>query len=114
MSSTTPISRRLTVAAPAHAITISRAAEILGEDEELLWDLATDMEKTVAWPAPADLAPHAAAVPGELADRPAESIQIGHADMWVKLDSTLLIGARNRGTRPASGGCRKVFPRGPA
>jgi hypothetical protein len=36
--------RRLTVAAPAHAITISRAAEILGEDEELLWDLATDME----------------------------------------------------------------------
>ena len=36
--------RRLTVAAPAHAITISRAAEILGEDEELLWDMATDME----------------------------------------------------------------------
>jgi hypothetical protein len=32
------------VAAPAHAITISRAAEILGEDEELLWDMATDME----------------------------------------------------------------------
>ncbi len=32
------------MAAPAHAITISRAAEILGEDEELLWDLATDME----------------------------------------------------------------------
>jgi hypothetical protein len=32
------------VAAPAHAITISRAAEILGEDEELLWELATDME----------------------------------------------------------------------
>ena len=36
--------RRLTVAAPAHAITISRAAEILGEDEELLWELVTDME----------------------------------------------------------------------
>jgi len=32
------------VAAPAHAVTISRAAEILGEDEELLWDMATDME----------------------------------------------------------------------
>jgi len=32
------------VAAPAHPITISRAAEILGEDEELLWDMATDME----------------------------------------------------------------------
>jgi hypothetical protein len=31
------------VAAPAHAITISRAAEILGEDEELLWDMVTDM-----------------------------------------------------------------------
>ena len=30
--------------APAHAITIRRAAEILGEDEELLWDMATDME----------------------------------------------------------------------
>ena len=34
----------LVVAAPADAITISRAAEILGEDEELLWDIATDME----------------------------------------------------------------------
>ncbi len=32
------------MAAPAHAITIRRAAEILGEDEELLWALATDME----------------------------------------------------------------------
>ena len=31
------------MAAPAHAGTISRAAEILGEDEELLWDMATDM-----------------------------------------------------------------------
>jgi hypothetical protein len=30
------------MAAPAHAI--SRAAELLGEDEELLWDMATDME----------------------------------------------------------------------
>ena len=29
--------------APAHAITIRRAAEMLGEDEELLWDIATDM-----------------------------------------------------------------------
>jgi hypothetical protein len=36
--------RCLTVAAPSHAITIRRAAEILGEDEELLWDMATDME----------------------------------------------------------------------
>jgi hypothetical protein len=32
------------VAAPAHATTIGRAAEILGEDEELLWDMAIDME----------------------------------------------------------------------
>lgn len=32
------------MAAPAHAITIRHAAEILGEDEELLWDMATDME----------------------------------------------------------------------
>ena len=32
------------MAAPAFALTISRAAEILGEDEELLWDIATDME----------------------------------------------------------------------
>jgi hypothetical protein len=30
-------------AALAHAITIRRAAEMLGEDEELLWDMATDM-----------------------------------------------------------------------
>ena len=34
----------MTVAAPAHAITISRAAEILGEDETLLWEIASDME----------------------------------------------------------------------
>jgi len=32
------------VAAPAHAITIHRAAEILREDEELLWDIAMEME----------------------------------------------------------------------
>ena len=32
------------MAAPASAVTISRAAEILGEDEEFLWDMATDME----------------------------------------------------------------------
>jgi hypothetical protein len=32
------------MAAPASAVTISRAAEILGEDEELLWDMADDME----------------------------------------------------------------------
>ena len=31
------------MAAPAHAITIRRAAQMLGEDEELLWDIATDM-----------------------------------------------------------------------
>lgn len=32
------------MAAPGHVFTISRAAEILGEDEELLWDLADEME----------------------------------------------------------------------
>jgi hypothetical protein len=32
------------VAAPTHAIAIRRAAEILGEQEELLWDIATDIE----------------------------------------------------------------------
>jgi hypothetical protein len=32
------------VAAPTHATTIGRAAEILGEDEELLWNMAIDME----------------------------------------------------------------------
>jgi hypothetical protein len=37
-------SRLMTVAAPAHAIMISRATEIRGEDEKLLWYLATDME----------------------------------------------------------------------
>jgi hypothetical protein len=31
------------VTAPAHAITIRRAAEMLGEDQELLWNMATDM-----------------------------------------------------------------------
>jgi hypothetical protein len=32
------------MAAPSHAVTIGRAAEILGQDEELLWDLADQME----------------------------------------------------------------------
>ena len=32
------------MAAPASAFTISRAAELLGEDEELLWEVATEME----------------------------------------------------------------------
>lgn len=32
------------MAMPASAVTVSAAAEILGEDEELPWDLATDME----------------------------------------------------------------------
>lgn len=32
------------MAAPSHAIAIRRAAEILGEDKELLWDVATDVE----------------------------------------------------------------------
>lgn len=32
------------MAAPTHAFTISRAAEILTEDEELLWDLAINLE----------------------------------------------------------------------
>jgi len=31
------------LAAPSNAITIRRAAEILGEDEDLLWEMATDM-----------------------------------------------------------------------
>jgi hypothetical protein len=31
------------MAAPATAFTISRAAEILGEDEELLWEVVTEM-----------------------------------------------------------------------
>jgi hypothetical protein len=31
------------MAAPSVAFTISRAAEILGEDEELLWEMVTDM-----------------------------------------------------------------------
>jgi hypothetical protein len=32
------------MAAPAHAVTIARAAQILHEDEQLLWDLAMDMD----------------------------------------------------------------------
>src|SRR5262249_40683798 len=36
--------RRLKMAAPGHAITVHRAAELLGEDDELLWDMATEME----------------------------------------------------------------------
>ena len=36
--------RRLSTAARASALTISRAAKILGEDEEFLWDMATDMK----------------------------------------------------------------------
>ena len=32
------------MAAPAYAFTIDRAAEVLGEEEELLWDLALEME----------------------------------------------------------------------
>ena len=32
------------MAAPGHMFTISRAAEILDEDEELLWDLADSPE----------------------------------------------------------------------
>ena len=31
------------MAAPSHAVTICRAAEILGEDEELLWDMVDNM-----------------------------------------------------------------------
>src|SRR3982074_1307963 len=37
-------SRRLIMAAPGHVFTISRAAEILGQDEQLLWDLAGSLE----------------------------------------------------------------------
>lgn len=32
------------MAAPSYAFTIGRAAEILGEDEELLWEVAEEME----------------------------------------------------------------------
>ena len=32
------------MAAPAYVFTIARAAEILGEDEQLLWDLAECLE----------------------------------------------------------------------
>ena len=32
------------MAAPAHAFTIGRAAEILSQDAELLWDLAINLE----------------------------------------------------------------------
>jgi hypothetical protein len=32
------------MAAPSSAFTIGHAAQILGEDEKLLWDIATDME----------------------------------------------------------------------
>jgi hypothetical protein len=32
------------MAAPSRAFTIGRAAEILGEDEELLWDLADSLD----------------------------------------------------------------------
>jgi hypothetical protein len=39
-----PRARRLIMAAPSYACTISRAAEILGEDEELLWDVAMEVE----------------------------------------------------------------------
>jgi hypothetical protein len=38
-----PVARAAS-ATPTHAVTIRRAAEILGEDETLLWDMATDME----------------------------------------------------------------------
>jgi hypothetical protein len=34
----------LTVVASVHAVTISRAAEILGKNETLLWEMASDME----------------------------------------------------------------------
>jgi hypothetical protein len=37
-------SRRLTMAAPSNAFTISRAAEIIGEGEVLLWEVAIEME----------------------------------------------------------------------
>jgi hypothetical protein len=32
------------MAAPAHAFTLARAAQILDENEQLLWDLAVNME----------------------------------------------------------------------
>jgi len=37
------------MAAPASVVTIRRAAEILGEDEELLWNLAMEMEPEDGW-----------------------------------------------------------------
>ena len=35
---------RLTMAAISHLFTIRRAAEILGQDEELIWQVSDDME----------------------------------------------------------------------
>lgn len=35
---------RLTMAAISHVFTIRRAAEILGQDEELIWQVSDDME----------------------------------------------------------------------
>jgi hypothetical protein len=39
------------MAAPAHVFTIARVAQIIREDEQLLWDLAINMEsrKTVVF-----------------------------------------------------------------
>jgi hypothetical protein len=37
------------MAAPSHAFTIARAAAMLGESEELLWDLADQMEPAAAY-----------------------------------------------------------------
>jgi hypothetical protein len=36
--------RRLSMAASTHVFTIARVAQILREDEQLLWDLAINME----------------------------------------------------------------------
>ena len=36
--------RRLIMAAPGHVLTISRAAEILGQEEDLLWNLVDSLE----------------------------------------------------------------------
>jgi hypothetical protein len=40
----TRVDRRLPLVAPSYAFTISRAAQILGEEQELLWDVAMKME----------------------------------------------------------------------
>ena len=45
------------MAAPIHMLTIARAAQILHEDEQLLWDLADDMAVYQVFASSPNLAP---------------------------------------------------------